>query len=116
MTERLRADYFAALMQEAASAVPVVTYSLYNRDADVCVERLRLNMEETQVPDTRQHVQGHVVMHPFRAEPHLREHVACLLAERLYHLAKRASCISALQCQSLSFVTQGKWRGIPLPC
>ena len=31
--------------------MPVVTYSLYNRDADVCVERLRLNMEETQVPD-----------------------------------------------------------------
>ncbi|KAK9840910.1 hypothetical protein WJX81_000011 [Elliptochloris bilobata] len=42
-------DPFAALMQEAASAVPVVTYSLYNRDADVSVERLRLNMEETQV-------------------------------------------------------------------
>ena len=58
VTERLRADYFAALMQEAASAVPVVTYSLYNRDADVCVERLRLNMEETQVPDARWHVSG----------------------------------------------------------
>lgn len=56
LKERLRADYFAALMQEAASAVPVVTYSLYNRDADVCVERLRLNMEETQVLHMRCHM------------------------------------------------------------
>jgi len=36
------------VIQEAAAAVPVVTYALYNRDADVHVERLRLNMEETQ--------------------------------------------------------------------
>ena len=57
--------------------MPVVTYSLYNRDADVCVERLRLNMEETQVLHMRWHVPGErsmlglLAMHAFCAEPHL---------------------------------------------
>ena len=41
-------DPYVGVIREAASAVPVVTYALYNRDADVHVERLRLNMEETQ--------------------------------------------------------------------
>lgn len=43
------ADPFVGVLREAASAVPVVTYGLYNRDADVSVERMRLNIEETQV-------------------------------------------------------------------
>jgi len=43
-----RTDPYVGVIQEAAAAVPVVTYALYNRDADVHVERLRLNMEETQ--------------------------------------------------------------------
>jgi hypothetical protein len=41
-------DPYVGVIREAAAAVPVVTYALYNRDADVHVERLRLNMEETQ--------------------------------------------------------------------
>lgn len=35
-------------MAQAASNAQVVTYAMYNKAADVTVERLRLNVEETQ--------------------------------------------------------------------
>lgn len=44
-----RADPYADDMRAFAAQVPVVTYAMYNKDADVWPEKMRFSLWETEV-------------------------------------------------------------------
>ena len=70
--------------------MPVVTYGLYNRDADVSVERMRLNIEETQVRPIWQEPRGRRLL---KCWPVLQR----LNAKRLIVIACRCARCSTLR-------------------
>ena len=45
----MRADPYADDMRAFAAQVPVVTYAMYNKDADVWPDKMRFSLWETEV-------------------------------------------------------------------